>query len=66
MGMGGRTLKTKKKILAFLESTWLPLQIAVLKCWDIEVAVWKMVLRPVGPIDVLMIYLDLVLPETLW
>lgn len=39
MGMGGRTLKTKKKILAFLESTWLPLQIAVLKCWDIEVAV---------------------------
>ena len=63
-------LTTRKKnilkILPFLEAIWLPRQSAVLHCWAADLVAGQMALRPVGPVDILMIHSYLVLHETPW
>lgn len=63
-------LTTRKKnilkILPFLEAIWLPRQSAVLHCWAADLVAGQMALRPVGPVDILMSYHNMVQPEPPW
>lgn len=50
--------------MALLQVIWLPLQIAALHSWTSDLAATQKGLRPMEPVDILMIYQDPFLPET--
>jgi hypothetical protein len=52
--------------MALLQVIWLPLQIAALHSWTSDLAATQKGLRPMEPVDILMIYQDPFLPETPW
>ena len=55
-----------KKKLIFLKVIWLFLQIFDLPCWATDLAALQRALRPVRPINILMICHDPLLPESPW